>query len=136
MYYLIENRCKCIKFAPQGNVSEVEIIRRKLLEACKTDAALDTMLEHQIIILQRPDPDRANKLCDIEADDKIADKSEVTVLLIPMRTNVYKSTSDSTYSSPSVNNFNESEIKILYTVPINSEDPLSYEIPESALSLV
>lgn len=40
-----------------------------------------------MIILQKPDPDRDNKLCDLEDDDEIADKSEITVLLIPVRAN-------------------------------------------------
>lgn len=137
VYCLIENRCKCIKFTPQRNVSEVEVIRYKLLEACKTDTALDMMLKNQMIILQKVDPDRGNKLCDIEDDDEIVDKSEVTVLLIPMRRNV-NTASDSTHSFSSVDNNNASTIKVLCTVPIDSDDTMSHiiDIPESVCYLV
>jgi len=39
------------------------------------------MINNKIIVLQKFDPDRNDKLCDIEEDDEIQDKSEVKVLL-------------------------------------------------------
>jgi len=119
VYYLIEGRCKCIKFTPEKNVSEVEIIRNKLQEVRKTDNVLNMMLQQKMIILQRPDPDRDNKLCDLEDDDEIPDKSEVTVLLIPVRANT---TTELIDSFSSVHKDNESVVKVLYTVPIDDDN--------------
>lgn len=40
------------------------------------------MLNNKSIVLQKNDPDRNNKLCDIEDDEDIPDRSDITVLLI------------------------------------------------------
>jgi len=45
-----------------------------LQEVRKTDNVFNMMLQQKMIILQRPDPDRDNKLCDLEDDDKIVIK--------------------------------------------------------------
>jgi len=119
VYCLIEGRCKCIKFTPQKNISEIEIICNKLQEVRKTDNVLNMMLQQKMIILQRPDPDRDNKLCDLENDDKIPDKSEVTVLLIPVRTNTTTELIDSFSSVPKDD---ESVVKVLYTEPIDDDN--------------
>lgn len=118
VYCLIEGRCKCIKFTAVENVSESEIIRRKLKEASKTDNVLNMMLQQKMIILQRPDPDRDNKLCDLEDDDEIVDKSEVTVLLIPMRAST---TAELIDPFSSAYKDNESIVKVLYTEPIGDD---------------
>nr|XP_012234875.1 PREDICTED: uncharacterized protein LOC105679421 isoform X2 [Linepithema humile] len=104
VYCLIEGRCKCIKFMPEENTSEIEIIRRKLKEASKTDNVLNMMLQQKMIILQKPDPDRDNKLCDLEDNDEVADKN------------------------------NESIVKILYTEPIDDGNSSSnlVDIQQSA----
>lgn len=131
VYCLIEGRCKCIKFMPEENTSEIEIIRRKLKEASKTDNVLNMMLQQKMIILQKPDPDRDNKLCDLEDNDEVADKSEITVLLIPVRANT---TTELIDSFSSVHKDNESIVKILYTEPIDDGNSSSnlVDIQQSA----
>lgn len=137
VYCLIESRCKCIKFTPEENVSEIEIIRRKLKEASKTDNVLNMMLRQKMIILQKPDPDRDNKLCDLEDDEEIANKSEITVLLIPV---CASTTTDCEVinSFPSVDEDNKSIVKVLYTEPINDDNSSSsiIDIEQSACYLV
>lgn len=140
MYCLIKGRCKCIKFTPEENVSEVEIIRHKLKEASKTDNVLNMLLQQKMTIFQKPDPDRDNKLCDLEDDDEIADKSEVTVLLIPVRANTTIDC-ELTDSFSSVHKDNESIVKVLYTMPIDDENSSSnlsslVDIQQSACYLV
>lgn len=119
IYCLLEGRCKCIKFTPEENVSEIEVIRRKLKEASKTDNVLNIMLQRKMIILQKPDPDRDNKLCDLEDDDEVPDKSEVTVLLLPMHAST---TAELTDSFSSVHKNDHSVVKVLYTEPIAEND--------------
>jgi len=51
-----------------------------LIEVNSNDILLQSMINKKIIVLQKFDPDRNNKLCDIE-EDKIQDKSEVKVIL-------------------------------------------------------
>jgi len=77
------------------------------------------MLQQKMIILQRLDPDRDNKLYDLEDDDEIPDKSKVTVLLIPMRANT---TTELTDSFSFIYKDNKSVIKVLYTVPIDDDN--------------
>lgn len=53
------------------------------MEAPKNDVMLRSMINNKMIVLQKYDPDRNNKLCDIEDEDEIENKSEIKVLLRP-----------------------------------------------------
>lgn len=140
VYCLIANRCKRIKFMSETNISDVQVIRRKLQEASKIDDILRIMLQQKMISLQKPDPDRENKLCDIEDDEEIADKTEVTVLLIPMHTNenTYTSELKSELSDTSSIHTNESVVKVLYTQTLDGDDSLLnlVNVQETTHSLV
>lgn len=75
------------------------------------------MLQGKMIILQKPYPDRGNKLCNIEDDDEISDKSKVTVELIP--TQIGSSKSGNTFSTIShTTNQSESHIEFYSVYPV------------------
>lgn len=95
IYCLIGERCKRITFSSQEHIPDVQAVRDRLIEVSNNDILLQSMIKNKIIILQKFDPDRNNKLCDIEEDDKIENKSEVKVLLFDKssprgRTNLYQ----------------------------------------------
>lgn len=89
------------------------------------------MLNEKMIIFQQPDPDRGNKLCDIEEEDEIEDKSEINVLLIPA-----VNMSELTDSSSSVCDKNSPIVKVLYTVPMNDSENNVLDLQNSACCLV
>jgi len=58
-------------------------------------------MKNKIIVLQKFDSDRNGKLCDIEEDEEIADKSEVKILLFEIPSDlVAESTPISVITSP------------------------------------
>lgn len=80
------------------DVSDSEIIQSSLKDACKTNHLLNTMMHGKLIVLQKADSDRGNKMCDIEDDEEIADKSDVNVLLIPMPQTIVSDTTISNFT--------------------------------------
>lgn len=81
MYCVIGERCKRITFSSNNFISDVKIVRDAFIKACNNDVVLRSMINNKEIVLQKNDVDRNNKLCDIEEDDEIEDKSEVNILL-------------------------------------------------------
>jgi len=89
------------------------------------------MINNKIIILQKFDPDRNDKLCDIEEDNEIQDKSEVKVFLFekssslvdkPICTSVISDISqneqiDETYAI---------NVKVIHTEPANLDNIRSF----------
>ena len=61
---------------------------KALTESAATDTLLLATMKRKSIVLQRKDSDRNNRLCDIDADDEIADKEEVFVLFITVRDSI------------------------------------------------
>lgn len=83
VYRVIGERCKIVKFIPNGTIPDVQTVRQSLLEACKTDVILSDTMLNKHVILQIKDVDRNGQLRDIEDNDIIEDKSDVHVILIP-----------------------------------------------------
>ncbi|XP_025997041.1 uncharacterized protein LOC105204165 isoform X2 [Solenopsis invicta] len=81
VYCVIGERCKRITFSSNNFISDVKIVRDAFIKACNNDVVLRSMINNKEIVLQKNDVDRNNKLCDIEEDDEIEDKSEVNILL-------------------------------------------------------
>lgn len=72
---------------------------------------------------QKPNPDRNNRLCDIKEDDEIEDKSEVTVLLIPVETNATESL-NSIKSEVDMESF----VEVLYTEPVDKDNNIIQQV--------
>lgn len=129
VFCLIEGRCKSVRYKSDSNLSDIETIKQRLLDAAKIDKVLMEMLKDKMMVLQRPDPDRNNKLCDIEDDDisllYIIDKNEVTVLLIPVKQTVE-------WSGSIESDINmEPVVEVLYTEPLNEGNDLVTEVQPS-----
>lgn len=82
VYCIFGERCKCIRYVNQPNETDVAAINRALLESTAKDALLLAMMKGKSIVLQKRDPDRNNRLCDIDDDEEIPDKEEISVLFI------------------------------------------------------
>lgn len=82
IYCSIPPRKKIVKFVPRENVPDREVIKKKLIEASKCDDLLrQTFLGHSIV-LQSMDS-FLKEWVDIEEFDKIPDRAEVMVVLVP-----------------------------------------------------
>lgn len=127
VYCLIGERCKCIKYVPHSDISDVENIRRSLLHASKSDAVLNFMLKDKYIVFQKRNPDRDNKLCDIEDDEEIPDKSDITCVMISMPTSSSPILIDNLVNPDDVakDESVEMNVKVLYTEPLATDnDPV------------
>lgn len=112
VYCLIDERCKCIKFSSRNDVPDVQIVWDCMMKVAKNDIVLQTMISNKIIVLQKCDPDRNNKLCDIEDDDEIENKDEVKVLLFE-KPNIAVEHADITFDFP-----DNGQISVGETFPI------------------
>ncbi|XP_036151089.1 uncharacterized protein LOC105840437 isoform X2 [Monomorium pharaonis] len=82
VYCVFGERCKCIRYVKSPNETDVHAVLRSLTKASDTDAVLKAIMRDKYIILQKPDPDRNNRLYDIDYDTEIMDKDEVTLLFL------------------------------------------------------
>ncbi|XP_026478144.1 uncharacterized protein LOC113384611 [Ctenocephalides felis] len=141
VYCLIGERCKCIKYTVNEQVSDVNMIRRCLDEARRNDHILDMMLFNKYIVLQKRDIDRNNQFCDIEEDDVVENKSDVRVVLITIDestlTNYIPSNSSTSIEIYEGGEVNENEFKsdVIFVndttdVPHVQEDSTSVEANE------
>ena len=80
IYCSIPPRKKAIKFESKNGIPDKDIIQKKILELCKTDIILNKMLKNKVIIFQHTDSN--NQVCDVEDEDVIEDKSEISVILL------------------------------------------------------
>lgn len=120
VYCLIGERCKSIKFSSRNGISDAQIVHDRLLEVAKNDVVLQTMIQNKIVIFQKHDPDRNNKLCDIEDDDEIENKSEIRVLLFENSSIVKPQTTIFDVSKDLQIDVGEKyEYKIIHTQPMN-----------------
>lgn len=101
IYCVIGERCKCIKYTVNKQVSDVKMIRRCLDEACTTDLMLNMMMCDKYVILQKKDSDRNNQLRDIEDDEEVEDKSDVNVVLLSIDQSMLSNDMD---ANPSTSN--------------------------------
>lgn len=116
VYCLLGERCKRITFTSEFNVSDVQIIRNRLVEVSNNDITLRSLINNKIIILQKFDRDRNNKLTDIEEDDDIENRSEVKVLLLEKSSNLM---TESIFQKEEIGAM---DIKVIHTEPINVDD--------------
>lgn len=139
VYYIIGERCKRITFSSKNSLSDVKMVRDALIKACNNDVVLQSMMNNKEIVLQKIDADRDNKLCDIEEDEVIEDKSEVNVLLFEKPLSfVIESSSPSTsfISDISQNDLTDDTcIKILHTEPATNLNVKSSKIQNSAVMM-
>lgn len=127
VYCVIGERCKRITFSSKNSISDVKIVRDALIKACNNDVVLRSMINNKEIILQKIDADRNNKLCDIEEDDEIEDKSEVNVLLFEKPSSlVIESSSPSTSFISDV--FQDIQIDDTYDIKILRSEPVDIEV--------
>jgi len=125
VYCLIGERCKRITFSSTNYISDAQIVRATLIEASSNDIVLQSMLKNKEIILQKFDTDRNNKLCDVEEDDEIEDKSEINVLLYEKPSNLVLESSPSTSFISDVSQERQIDdtynmnVKILHTEPVD-----------------
>lgn len=71
IYCLIGERCKRVTFSSREHTCDVQIVRDRLFEISNDDSLLQSMMHNKTIILQKCDPDRNNKFCDIEEEEEI-----------------------------------------------------------------
>lgn len=118
VYCLIGERCKRITFISQSNIPDVQIIRNRLIEVSNNDISLRSIINNKIIILQKFDRDRNDKLTDIEEDDEIENKSEVKVLLLE------KSLDFMVESVSQKQEIDAIDIDVIHSEPMNVDDEL------------
>lgn len=127
VFCLIGERCKCITFSSRNHISDVKIVRDRLVEAAKNDIVSQTMLNNKMLVLQKYNSDRNNKLCDIEDDDEIKDKSEIKVLLFEKSSNtIIEPHANVTFDIPEdlqigIGKMYAVDYKIISTEPLNSD---------------
>ena len=121
IYCAIGQRCKRITFLSQKHIPDVQIVRDRLIEASNNDIVLQSMMKNKIIILQKID--KNDKLCDIEEDEEIEDKSEVKVLLFETLSDTTAEAHTSITSDIIPKKIDETyAINVVHTEPINIKD--------------
>lgn len=125
VYCAFGKRCKCIRYVKQSSETDVTAIKRALLEATSSDALLLATIKGKSIVLQKQDPDRNNRLCDIDDDEDIADKEEISVLFIAQSE---ESDVDSRDTPTTSKTFWENE-SIMMDIPVIYQEPLIEAIP-------
>lgn len=127
VYCLIGERCKRITFTSQSNIPDVRIIRNRLIEVSNNDVSLQSIINNKIIILQKFDRDRNDKLTDIEEDDDIENKSEVKVLLLEKSLDLI---AESIFQKQEINTM---DIEVLHSEPMNVDDKLLLDIEKASI---
>jgi len=131
VYCLIGERCKRITFSSQKHIPDVQVIRDRLIEVSNNDILLQSMINNKIIVLQKFDPDRNDKLCDIEEDDEIQDKSEIKVLLFEKSSSLM----DKLICTSVISDISQKEqidetyaidVKVIHTEPANLDNTKSF----------
>ncbi|XP_024868242.1 uncharacterized protein LOC112452334 [Temnothorax curvispinosus] len=122
VYCVFGERCKCIRYVKQSNEKDVAAVKRALLESTATDTLLLAMMKGKSIVLQKQDPDRNNRLRDIDDDEDISDKEEISILFIAL-----PEQSDSNTPATARNNLWENE-------PIVVDIPVVYPVEPEELS--
>lgn len=82
VFCIIGKRCKVIKFVKGNRKSDYQVILEKLTLSSHNDLHLSALIKNNTLILQRKDPDR-DDWCDMDDNDNVNDKEDITVLLIP-----------------------------------------------------
>ncbi|XP_034935717.1 uncharacterized protein [Chelonus insularis] len=82
VYCIIGERCKCLKCTLDKNMTDAEMIRSRLKQACLTDSLLDRKMKNHDIFLHIRDAGRNDQFRELEKDKVIANSIDVNVVLI------------------------------------------------------
>ncbi|EZA49869.1 hypothetical protein X777_11750 [Ooceraea biroi] len=123
----------CIRYINQPNETDVAAVSRALLASAATDPLLLATMKGKSIVLQKRDPDRNNRLCDIDDNEEIPDKEEISVLFIALPAELTISDFDTSVTTR--NNLREEDESITLDIPIIYEEPSAMiEVIQTAIS--